>query len=1237
MTFECKLRSCLAALALFSFSNTTHAAEPEYRAFWVDAFHAGFLNTNQVVTLLGIPGTSQGGVLRDANCNAVIVQARKRFDVCYPSGVGEPYMSGLSPNNFNGLAALIKAAHDTTGGKQRVEVHCWSVAFKTGKGQVYSQHIGTPTGSLTSFDNYWPTRIGSTTGAETGDGAFDPGHPKALEYLVNAHMDLVNFQTTAGLDGNDGHIDGIHYDYIRFEGNTEGFNPTSVARYNARYGLSGDPSSGSEQFKQWRRDQVTAFVRQMYARIQKTKPWIKQSGSFVTWNPSPTSSTRSGFQATRPYYDVYSDWDSWMQEGLMDISVPMTYYNWASLPNDYVRWMNYQKDRKGNRHVIVGPGVYLNSLDNAILELLMTRDTSPNGNRAQGFSGYSYFAPYTTGGTAYGTWAGFAPRFKAEVTPTKTDIPLMPWKTNPTTGHLMGNVVLAENGRWADHTFVSISGPVSKTQYVDGTGFYAFIDLPPGAYNITASLPGYVAALTNVAISAGSAETRNMALSLYGPPVVSVQPQSRTVYEGAPATFAANASGTEPLRYQWRLNGNPIQNATNTLYSLTAAYETNAGAYDFVVTNTYGKATSDVATLTVIVPQVSDRFIPHWSLAPGSRPYLTSGVDQRGMAYNPVTSRLLIVNKTEPSVHVLDADSGNDLHTLDTTGITGGYNSSFYLLMIGVADDGAVYAGNLALNAASTPFKLYRWASDSPAVEPTVAYAGDPLPGTALRWGDTLDVRGAGTNTQIIIGSRSGKHAVIFTTTDGVTFTANPVNVSAAANGAFGLGIAFGEGNTFWGKATGQPLTLNSFNLGSGTGTVLRSEQLSGNISAIGVSQGSKFLAGISIATPDNLQLYDMLSNQVSLVATNPFATDNDNSNLTGSVDFAPGKVFALDSGNGLLAMRYLPPPEPPVITEEPEDQIAGLGGEVELRIMAVGTAPLMYQWRFHGTNLPAATNLAHTITNAQLAHQGPYSVVVTNMAGSVTSHTAMVTIIPPPTFGYHPASKSVVRGDSVLFEASPGVEDPSITWQWLHEGTEIPGANGPQYSFDDAQTLHEGAYQVVLSNLGGSATSEVAVLTVLLPPEITQQPQSRTNLAGSELLLSIVASGSNPLAYQWHLNGTPLPAATTAGYSKMPVMNTDQGTYFVIVTNTAGSATSFFANVTVIYPADPAIASLKHEDNSIQFQLSGGPGQFVLEASPDLLVWTNQATLNIDSSDYTFSQPTTNEPRLYYRLKREP
>ncbi|MDM8008399.1 MAG: family 10 glycosylhydrolase [Phycisphaerae bacterium] len=573
------------------------ARADEYRAFWVDGWGAGFLNQSQVDDLLGVVGDPDSkGTIRDANCNMVIVQVRRRFDVCYPSGVGEPYMSGLSPSNFNALQAMINAAHDTTGGKKRIEVHCWSVAFKTGNGQVYLQHD-----DPADPENYWPTRVGSTSGVENGDGAFDPGHPNCLEYLVNAHMDLVsNFD-----------IDGIHYDYIRFEGNTEGYNPTSVARYNQRYGLSGDPASSSAQFKQWRRDQVTAFVRQMYARVQTAKPWVKQSGSFVTWNPSPASSTRSAFMGTRPYYDVYSDWDSWMEEGIVDMAVPMTYYNWASLPSDYTRWINFEKDRKFNRHMIIGPGTYLNSLSNAILELQMTRDPSPAGNYANGFSGYSYRVPYSGG-----TWAGFSPSLVAQVTPTWADIPTMPWKTNPTTGHIMGTVTQVPDGAWADHATVSITGPVSRSMYVDGTGFYAFIDLPPGSYSITASKAGYADAISSADVAVGQVTgnmyIRNLLLGGNPVPVIFNVQASNVTNNAATITWTTDLTSSSQVEYGLTpsygsltpLNSTPVTSHSVQLSGLAA---TTLYHYRVISANANGSTTSSDYTFTTSgPPQISD-------------------------------------------------------------------------------------------------------------------------------------------------------------------------------------------------------------------------------------------------------------------------------------------------------------------------------------------------------------------------------------------------------------------------------------------------------------------------------------------------------------------------------------------------------------------------------------------------------------------------------------------------------
>ena len=173
-------RSTILVVAVFVLCCTCTAWADEYRAFWVDAWGAGVLNQGQVDTLLGVVGNGSSlGKIREANCNMVIVEVRRNCDANYPSSMGEPYMSGLTPSDFNSLQAAINAAHDTTGGKKRIEVHAWIVTFRTSGGAVYAAHSSTPTGSLTNLDNYWPSR--TSAGAETSDKAFDPGHPLAEE------------------------------------------------------------------------------------------------------------------------------------------------------------------------------------------------------------------------------------------------------------------------------------------------------------------------------------------------------------------------------------------------------------------------------------------------------------------------------------------------------------------------------------------------------------------------------------------------------------------------------------------------------------------------------------------------------------------------------------------------------------------------------------------------------------------------------------------------------------------------------------------------------------------------------------------------------------------------------------------------------------------------------------------------------------------------------------------------
>src|SRR6185436_6828832 len=84
---------------------------------------------------------------------------------------------------------------------------------------------------------------------------------------------------------------------------------------------------------------------------------------------------------------------------------------------------------------------------------------------------------------------------------------------------------------------------------------------------------------------------------------------------------------------------------------------------------------------------------------------------------------------------------------------------------------------------------------------PLQVYSGAPDGGATLRWGDSAAIRGAGTNTQIIVAGSSSTTAYIFTTTDGTNFSANLLNPSPAiVGGAFSRGLYFGETGSIYVK-----------------------------------------------------------------------------------------------------------------------------------------------------------------------------------------------------------------------------------------------------------------------------------------------------------------------------------------------------------------------------------------------------------------------------------------------------
>ncbi|HOX59827.1 MAG TPA: immunoglobulin domain-containing protein [Candidatus Paceibacterota bacterium] len=255
-----------------------------------------------------------------------------------------------------------------------------------------------------------------------------------------------------------------------------------------------------------------------------------------------------------------------------------------------------------------------------------------------------------------------------------------------------------------------------------------------------------------------------------------------------------------------------------------------------------------------------------------------------------------------------------------------------------------------------------------------------------------------------------------------------------------------------------------------------------------------------------------------------------------------------------------------PVITVQPQDQNVFPGGSATFAVTATGTAPLTYQWHKDGGVISGATGSGYTLANAQASDSGSYQVVVANALGSATSSVAMLMVsdvASPPSFVAQPQSLTRNQGASATFGVTVAGSWP-LSYQWYLNGTPISGATQNSYTDSNVQPADGGAYTCVVTNDFGSASSDPAMLTVIVAPTVTTQPVSQTVTQGGGVTFSVAASGSAPLSFQWRKGGTPISGATGTSYSLSNVEAANAGTYTVVVSNDAGSVTSGNAVLTV-------------------------------------------------------------------------
>lgn len=82
-------------------------------------------------------------------------------------------------------------------------------------------------------------------------------------------------------------------------------------------------------------------------------------------------------------------------------------------------------------------------------------------------------------------------------------------------------------------------------------------------------------------------------------PIITAQPKNTNAKAGKAASIFVSATGANPLSYQWYFNGKAISGATSATYSLTSVTQADSGDYYVVITNSLGKATSNIATISV--------------------------------------------------------------------------------------------------------------------------------------------------------------------------------------------------------------------------------------------------------------------------------------------------------------------------------------------------------------------------------------------------------------------------------------------------------------------------------------------------------------------------------------------------------------------------------------------------------------------------------------------------------------
>jgi uncharacterized protein (TIGR02597 family) len=772
-----------------------------------------------------------------------------------------------------------------------------------------------------------------------------------------------------------------------------------------------------------------------------------------------------------------------------------------------------------------------------------------------------------------------------------------------------------------------------------------------------ANIGTYSVVVTNVA---GNATSGNATLTVNPTaPSITAQPQSIAVNQSASATFSVSATGSTPLSYRWLLNGGVIGGATDSIYSIANTQSSNAGSYAVIVTNNYGAVTSSVATLTMVIapviatqPQsqmtwVGSNVVFNVTLSQGTNVFYQW--QQNGTAIPGATLASYSISPVQWS-------SAGSYLVVVTNGAGSATSSTATLVVQQVPqtffDGFETYGlGSVDNNTSGGP-------NANPATDPwwtlstSVPKGGVTNSGTGVTPHSGSQMLGVVNTATTIV---QDYYNLVYRLNSGSNYFGNFMcewwfydsygqNPAGATNMQEYIALVqntVSSTSDYTSLTMGTPtqrMSLGMFNGSAGYDYNYYQARIIGG-------SGGTFGAANSwynTATPRSVGWH-----HARIIAGIPNATNSAPismfiDNMTNATAFSP---TVANVGFNLIELNHemskagyygyyddltFRAANDPWIVEQPKNATVSNGFSTMFTTVAIGSS---YQWQLNNSPIAGATSTSYSIAAVAPADGGTYTCLVTGTNGTISTAGATLNVVAPPIIQSQPTSQTINAGQNATFSVSATGNTP-FTYQWLFNNTPINGATSSSYTVTNATASNAGSYKVTVNNVSGTATSATATLTVnVIAPVITTQPSSLTVFNGANAKFTVSATGT-ALTYQWRYNGASIANATDSSYLKQNVKAADAGSYSVVVGNSAGSATSSNAALTVAASQTMLASITANADNSVTTTWQVSPGSnYTLQYKDSLLdaQWNNLATTNASSGTITVSNTAvTNSARSY-------